>query len=99
GDRGAVLLHLDVRRLRQPALSRGWRRGDPADPDHRHDQVRPAMATCRGDRLDHDRDAADCRLRGDRLRLSDARQMNGARLTAWLLRLYIVGTLLFIFAP
>lgn len=25
--------------------------------------------------------------------------MNGARLTAWLLRLYIVGTLLFIFAP
>ena len=65
--RGAVLLHPHLRRFRQPALSRWRRSADAVHPDHRHHQVRPAMAARGGHRADDDRNPACRGIRGGQL--------------------------------
>src|SRR6185312_4729824 len=100
--RGAVLLHPDLRRLRQPALSRRRRPSDAVDPDHRHHQVGPAVAAGGGHRPHHGRHTARSGFRSGQLCLSGARTMSDFNRNPWIdwaLKLYILLGFAFIFAP
>ena len=98
--------------FRQPGLSGRGGAHDPVDPDHRHHEIRPAVAPRGGHRADDDRHADGrglrcrqiCLRRGSpsdwgEVEMSGSADMNRNRAVDWALVVYVILAYAFVFAP
>jgi ABC-type spermidine/putrescine transport system permease subunit II len=97
--RCAVLLHPVVRRLCGALLSGRVEAAHIAHPDHRHHQIRPAMAARGGGCHHDDGHAVRRRLRRGRGLSQEGPRMSVERALTWFLRAYVGVIFVFVFTP